>query len=205
LFFSQKTQGQRLGFYDSDSVLLKMPQYAEAQKQLADFSLKVEEELRKEQEKINLFRKKLIQTKPIVSEEEYQAALDNILRMELALDKQHENLFGFKGELFQKKMTLRNTYESVLKAGVEKVCKKQKLNFLIDRSSDLLVIYGEPAFNYTQHILTALGFKKVTPKKKKTDKKTDAAPLANEKNIFYLHFLRLRNMRTRPWAACWLH
>jgi outer membrane protein len=173
LFSLQNLSAQRLGFYDSDSILPKMSQYVEAQKQIQAVATKYEEQFRTEILALEQARDNLIYRKPLLSEEEFETAMLRIFENLLAVEEKRERFFGFRGEFFRQKQALSKSYLSVFNEAVEKVCKKQKLHFLIDRSADLLVVFGEPAYNYTQHLLTALGLKKSTKSEKPSGKKEE--------------------------------
>jgi outer membrane protein len=66
-----------------------------------------------------------------------------------------------------KKQEIINPVREELNKAVEKVAKKQKLQVIYDKSSDFVIIYLEPAHDYTDYVLEELGLgdKEDNPKK----------------------------------------
>ncbi len=169
--FQINSSAQKIGFYDSDSVLPKMPQFIEAKINLEKAAKDFETQINNELQQLAHAMENLMYKKPLMPEAEFEAAMNRIFQSQTAIEEKKNRFFGYRGELFQLKMKFSQSYTKPFQEAVDKVCKKQKLHFLIDRSADLLLIYGEPAFNYTRHLLSALGLNPKTSKNSKTGKK----------------------------------
>jgi outer membrane protein len=77
-------------------------------------------------------------------------------RLKEAIDYQYK-VFGPSGLLFLKKAELIKPELDKIYAAVERVCKKQHLDYLIDKSSGLIIVYANPVHDYTDLILDELG------------------------------------------------
>ena len=68
-----------------------------------------------------------------------------------------KKVFGFDGLYFLKKKELIKPVQDKVFEAVEKVSKKHKLDFVIDKSGSLVLIYTNPVHDYTDYVLEVLG------------------------------------------------
>jgi outer membrane protein len=157
LFCEKNVFAQRIGYIDMDSVLSRLDEYKQADKDIEALAKNWQNEIaakRKEiaEEKFKFEAEKLILPEKIRREREEQ-----IERKEKALIEQQTKLFGYQGELFRRRQELvRPIQEKVFKAA-QIVAKKHKLNIILDRSRDLHFAYVDPTYDFTEYVLEELG------------------------------------------------
>ena len=83
--------------------------------------------------------------------------MDTINKKQEQLISMQERIFGYEGSLFRKRSDLMKPIQDKIYEAVEKVCRKQKLQFMFDKSADLVMIYTREEHNYTDFVLEELG------------------------------------------------
>ena len=93
----------------------------------------------------------------LLTPEMKEARLDSITVQENELISLQERIFGYEGALFRKRQDLMKPIQDKVYEAVEKVCKKQRIQFMFDKSADLIMIYASKDHNYTDYVLEELG------------------------------------------------
>jgi outer membrane protein len=69
----------------------------------------------------------------------------------------HYKVFGPNGLLFLKRKELIKPELDMIFEAVERVCKKHHLDYLLDKSNELIMVYTNPVHDYTEFVLEELG------------------------------------------------
>ena len=69
----------------------------------------------------------------------------------------HTKVFGYNGLFFLKKKELVKPELDKVFEAVERVCKRHGLDYLFDKSGDLVLAYTNPVHDYTDYVLEELG------------------------------------------------
>ena len=148
---------QKSGYIDSQFILSKMPEYAEADKALSTLTATWDKQVRDLYNEVEVMRTKLRTEEALLSKgmkEDRQLAIDE--KEKEALEKNTE-LFGFEGLYFKKQQELLQPLRIKLFEAVEVVAKKQKIDFVFDKAADIGLIYSNPVHDYTEFVLEELG------------------------------------------------
>ena len=150
-------QLQKIGYVNSAKILQELPEAQEAQKKLDSLGKSWQAELdkmsRELQQKYEEFQKK----EALLSE---QAKRDQ--REELVVHEQkgiqfRQQKFGADGELAVATDSLLSPIKKKVMKVIEQVAKEEKLQFIFDRNDQILVLlYGDPAFDYTFKVIDKL-------------------------------------------------
>jgi outer membrane protein len=157
LLFTQICTAQKFGYIDSDIILKQMPEYKDAEGKMNELSSKYEKEIsgiKSELDKLNVDYKA---EEILLTDEMRQERLGVIADKEKALKDYQKKIFGFDGLMFSERQALMKKPQDALFTAVEKVAKEKQLQFVFDRSSDLIIIYSSPVHDYTDYVLEALG------------------------------------------------
>jgi len=149
--------GQKFGHYSSDYVISQMPSYQLAEQEVEKLSKTWLEEIKKMYLEIGRMENKL-QTEKVLLTSEMIAEREREIneRMKEATDY-HTKVFGYNGLFFLKKKELVKPELDKVFEAVERVCKKHRLDYLFDKSGDLVLTYTNPAHDYTDYVLEELG------------------------------------------------
>jgi outer membrane protein len=82
---------------------------------------------------------------------------DEILKKEQEIKAYQTKQFGYEGQLFKKRAELNKPVQDKIFEAVEKMVKAKKLDIVLDKASDLTMIYTNPTFDYTEYVLEELG------------------------------------------------
>ena len=83
--------------------------------------------------------------------------MEEIQTEESKLKEYQKKVFGFDGLLFLKKQELIKPVQDKVWDAVDKVAKKNNLDIVFDKASELVMIYTNPRFDYTDFVLDELG------------------------------------------------
>ena len=128
----QPVQAQKFGYVNTNFILNKMPEYAEAKAEIDKLSQGWQEEIQGMQ-RMNTIKKK----------EDY-------------LKEYQKKVFGFEGLFFLKKKELIKPVQDKVYEAVEKVAREHKLQIVFDKSGELVMIYTDPIHDYTDYVLEEL-------------------------------------------------
>ncbi len=148
---------QRFGYIDTDFILNKMPDYKKAQEeidQLAEAWAKEVDDMNKE---IKSMYSALQAEQVLLTEEMKLERTAAIEKKEQEMKEYQKKVFGFEGLLFLKQQELVKPVQDKVWDAVDKVAKQNNLAIVFDKASELVMIYTDPRFDYTDFVLDELG------------------------------------------------
>jgi len=148
---------QRFGYIDTDFILNKMPDYKKAQEEIAQLA----EAWAKEVEDLNKEIKSMyssLQAEQVLLTEEMKAERTAaIQKKEEEMKEYQKKVFGFEGLYFLKQKELIKPVQDKVWDAVDKVAKQNNLAIVFDKAGELVMIYTDPRFDYTDFVLDELG------------------------------------------------
>jgi outer membrane protein len=150
-------KAQKFGYFDSDFVLSKMPEYKKAQDEIEQFSSTWQKEIEDMQKKVEGLYSSYQAEQVLLTEEMKQERLTEIKKKETELKEYQKKVFGFEGLFFLKKQELIKPLQDKVFDAVEKVAKSNRLAIVFDKTAELVMIYTDPRHDYTDFVLEELG------------------------------------------------
>jgi outer membrane protein len=158
LFFGLTfVEAQRFGYIDTEYILNKMPEYREAQSEINLLSQGWEKEIQEMSKGIETMYAELEAERVLLTEEMRNERLAAIRAKEDELKQYQSKVFGFEGLFFLKKKELVKPVVDKVWDAAEKVAKQNNLAIVFDKSSQLVMIYTDPRYDYTDFVLDELG------------------------------------------------
>jgi outer membrane protein len=157
LFGLNFVTAQKFGYFDSDFVLSKMPEYSKAQGEIDQLSAAWQKEIEDLQLKVDELYRTYQAEQVLLTEEMKQERLDEIKKKETELKEYQKKVFGFGGLFFLKKQELIKPLQDKIFDAVEKVAKSNRLAMVFDKAGELVIVYTDPRHDYTDFILEELG------------------------------------------------
>ncbi len=148
---------QRFGYIDTDFILNKMPEYKKAQDEINQLSQAWEKEVTEMDKKIEGMYSALQAEQVLLTEEMKKERTDAIQKKEAELKEYQKKVFGFGGLFFLKKQELIKPIQDKVWDAVDKVCKENSLAIMFDKAGELVMIYTDPRYDYTDFVLDQLG------------------------------------------------
>ena len=148
---------QRFGYVDTDFVLNKMPDYKKAQDEINQLSDAWEKEIQDMAKKIESMYNALQAEQVLLTDEMKKERTDAIKKRESELKEYQKKVFGFGGLFFLKKQELIKPVQDKVWDAADKVAKQNNLAIIFDKAGELVMIYTDPRYDYTDFVLDELG------------------------------------------------
>jgi outer membrane protein len=149
--------GQRFGYIDTEYILSKMPDYKKAQDEIDMLSEGWEKEIQEMSKGIEGMYSALQAESVLLTEEMRKERTEAIRKKEDELKAYQKKVFGFEGLFFLKKQELIKPVMDKVWDAVDKVAKQNNLAIVFDKASQLVMIYTDPRYDYTDFVLEELG------------------------------------------------
>lgn len=148
---------QRFGYVDTDFVLNKMPDYKKAQDEIDQLSASWEKEIQVMAKKIEAMYSSLQAEQVLLTDEMKKERTEAIQKREAELKEYQKKVFGFGGLFFLKKQELIKPVQDKIWDAADKVAKQNNLAIIFDKAGELVMIYTDPRYDYTDFVLEELG------------------------------------------------
>jgi outer membrane protein len=148
---------QRFGYIDTDFILNKMPEYKKAQDEINRLSELWTKEIQTMAKNVEAMYSALQAEQVLLTEEMRKERTELIKKKEVELKEYQNKVFGFGGLFFLKKQELIKPVQDKVWDAVDKVAKQNNLAIIFDKSGELVMIYTDPRFDYTDFVLDELG------------------------------------------------
>jgi len=150
-------KAQKFGYFDSDFVLSKMPEYKKAQDEIDQFSAAWQKEVEEMQQGVDVLYSAYQAEQVLLTEEMKKERLEDIRKKENEMKEYQKKVFGFGGLFFLKKQELIKPLQDKVFDAVEKIAKANRLAIVFDKAGELVMIYTDPRHDYTDFVLEELG------------------------------------------------
>ncbi len=146
----------KIGYVDSDTIMDKLPDAQDARQKLDAQIKEWQDELNKlednwKQKYDDYQKRKLIMTDQTRAETEAE-----LVKLEKDVADYREKKFGTNGELFQKQDELMHPVQNRIFNAIQEVAKDEDLDFVFDRSGDVMLLYAKDQYDLTQKVLDKL-------------------------------------------------
>ena len=146
----------RIGYVDSDTIMDNFPDAQDANQKLDALVREWQDELNKLENnwktKYDDYEKrKLIMTDQTRSEVETE-----LVKLEQEIADYREKKFGTDGELFQKQDELMRPVQNKVFNAIQEVAEEEDLDFVFDRSGDIMLLYAKEEYDLTTQVLDRL-------------------------------------------------
>jgi outer membrane protein len=157
IFLGFQSIAQKFAYVDSEYILSQIPKYKSAQLQLNELSAQWQQEVDKKFLEIDNLRKAFKVEKVLLTKDMQMAREKEINTKEDEAKKFQLEKFGSDGELFQKKYELIRPIQDKLYTAINKVAKNNGLDFIFDKSGDLLMLVSNSKYDRSDEVLEELG------------------------------------------------
>jgi outer membrane protein len=134
-----------------------MPDYKKAQDEINQLSTLWEKEIQGMAKDIEAMYASLQAEQVLLTEEMRKERTEAIKKKESDLKEYQKKVFGFGGLFFLKKQELIKPVQDKVWDAVDKIAKKNNLAIIFDKSGELVMIYTDPRYDYTDFVLDELG------------------------------------------------
>lgn len=148
---------QKYGYIDSQYILDKMPEYAEAKAKLTKFAERWQKEIEDRYKLINEKKEEFLRVEAILPEEERKKRQEEIEQMESETLELQQMRFGVSGDLFAKRKELIEPIQDKVFEAMTQVASRGKYTFVFDKANQSNLIFADPKFDISNMVLRELG------------------------------------------------
>lgn len=146
----------KIGYVDSDAIMQKLPDAQDAQKridaQIDDWQKEIKEMQNEWKTQFDDYeRRKLIMGKQKRAEVEKE-----LVTLEEKVEEFRQSKFGVNGELYKKQNEFMKPIQNQVFTAIEEVAQENELDFVFDRSGDLIFLYAKEEYDITTQVLSKL-------------------------------------------------
>ncbi|KAA6433587.1 OmpH family outer membrane protein [Rufibacter glacialis] len=157
LLFGKEASAQRFGYIDSGFILQKMPAYSNAQAEVEKLSQTWQKEIENMRAELEKLQKSYQAEEILLTPDMKVKRQEELTRKDTELREFQRKMFGFEGALFKRRQELVRPAQDQLFEAVEKIVRARGLNFMFDKSGDVVMLYTDPRHDYTELVLEELG------------------------------------------------
>ena len=151
--FAQK---QKIGYVDTQVILAQYAPAIKANSDLTALGQKWKAQIDSMQKALKQgyadYQKQSATMKP----QQQKQVQQNLIQQEQYMQQFNQQKFGQQGALAQKQDAMMQPIRDKIYQAIEKVSKKQKMQFIFDKAGDVLLLYADPHFDITYKVLDIL-------------------------------------------------
>lgn len=159
LISSANTFAQRFAYVNSEYILEHIPEYVSAQKQLDALSIQWQEEVDNRFEEIEKLYQAYQQDQVVLNESLRRQREDEIVNKEKAVKDYQREKFGFEGDLYKERIRLIGPIQERVSKAIQEIAEAQNLDVILDKNSEVMMLYANPRLNKSDEVITRLGYK----------------------------------------------
>jgi outer membrane protein len=158
-FISSAFGQLKIGYVDSDSIMEKFPDAQDARQKLDAMIQDWQSELTKLESNWKTKYDDYEKRKLIMSDQTRAEAEAELIKLEQQIGDYREKKFGTNGELFQKQDEVMKPVQNKVFTAIKDVAKDEDLDFIFDRSGDVMLLFAKDEYDVTALVLEKLKLK----------------------------------------------
>lgn len=156
-FFSISLFAQpNIGYVDSDTIMKELPDAQDAQTKLDNIIKEWQDELTKLEKNYKTQVDEFEKRKLIMSDDLKNQKQRELTKLEEEIEKFRQDKFGVNGELFRKQDEVMKPVQNKIFTAIKEVAEDEGLDFVFDRSGDILFLYAKEQYDVTNKVLAKL-------------------------------------------------
>lgn len=153
---AQTARGIRIGYIDMEYILQNVPDYTEAKNQLEQKAQKWKQEIEVKKNEITKLKESLKTERVLLTKELIEEREEEILFQEAELTAFQEKRFGPTGDLPVQRAVLVKPIQDQVFTAVQDIAEQKKYDFILDKSSDLTVLFAAKRFDISDAVIRSL-------------------------------------------------
>ncbi|MCW8804673.1 MAG: OmpH family outer membrane protein [Ignavibacteriaceae bacterium] len=146
----------KIGYVDSDTIMDNFPDVQDARQKLDALIQEWQAELKKLESDLKAKQDDYEKRKLIMTEQTSTEAMADITKLQKEIADYRDKKFGANGELFQKQNELMKPLQNKVFTIIQQVATEDDLDFVFDRSGDILFLYAKSEYDLTTIVIERL-------------------------------------------------
>ena len=156
LISSFSSAQSKIGYIDSDAIMDNLPDVEDAHQKIDALIQEWQTELKNMESDLKAKQDDYEKRKLILTEQTSAEALAEITKAEKDIEDYRDKKFGANGELFVKQDELMKPIQNKVFTVIQQVAVEEELDFVFDRSGDILFLYAKEQYDLTAKVLERL-------------------------------------------------
>ena len=149
---------QKFALIDMEYILKNIPAYERANEQLNQVSKKWQAEVEAINTEAQTLYKNYQNEVVFLSQEQKKAKQEEIMEKQKQASELKKKYFGPEGELFKKRESLMTPIQDEIYNAVKEISELRGYSLVLDRASDVGIIFGSPKVDISNEVLGKLGY-----------------------------------------------
>lgn len=146
----------KIGFVDSKTIMSKLPDALDAKQKIDALIRDWQTELTKMENDKKAKEEDYDKRKLIMTEQTRSDLEAEIKKLDQQITDYRDKKFGTNGELFQKQEELMKPVQNKVFNAIQDVAKEDDLDFVFDRSGDIMLMYAKEKYDITPQVMDKL-------------------------------------------------
>ena len=146
----------RIGYVDMNYILENVPEYQEAQVQLDKRVAEWKSEIEKRNNDLDQIKQALENERVLLTQELIKEREDEIRFLQNEILEYQQRRFGPEGDLMKQRSVLIEPIQDQVFNAVQEIAKNRKYDFVLDKSSDLVMLYADKRHDISDQILLSI-------------------------------------------------
>lgn len=156
-FFTGISYSQlKIGYVDSKTIMSKLPDAQDARQKIDGLIRDWQTELKKMEDERKAKQEDYDKRKLIMTEQTRNDLEAQIKKLDQQISDFRDKKFGTNGELFQKQEELMKPVQNKVFNAIQDVAKEEDLDFVFDRSGDVMLMYAKEKYDITPQVMDKL-------------------------------------------------
>lgn len=196
-FFVFGQKPQTIAYIDMEYILENVPAYQEAEKKLSAKAEQWTNTLDTAEKQIMQLKNSLLHEKILLTEELILEREQEIKIKEFDLKKIEARYFGVEGSLYLMRKQLVQPIQDQVYNAIQTIVKQKKYDFVIDRSSELILLHANPKYDISKLVIKYINKSKKEIEIEEVKSKKKATKDALQKRIEALKEKRKQKQKER--------
>lgn len=149
---------QKFALVDMEYILKNIPAYERANEQLTQVAKKWQAEVDALNTEAQTMYKNYQNEVVFLSQEQKKERQEAIMNKEKEASELKRKYFGPEGELFKKRTSLMTPIQEEIYNAVKDIADLRGYSLILDRASDISIIFGSPKIDISNEVLSKLGY-----------------------------------------------
>ena len=160
LIAATAVDAQKFALVDMDYILKAIPAYETANEQLDQLSKKWQKEVENMLAEVQTMYKNYQTELVFLTDDMKVKRAEEIVAKEKEANELKRKYFGVEGELYKKRESLMKPIHEEIFTAVQSVAAEKGYQLIIDKSSDMSLVYAAPKIDVSDEVLEKLGYSK---------------------------------------------
>ena len=160
LIAATAVDAQKFALVDMDYILKAIPAYETANEQLDQLSQKWQKEVENMLAEVQTMYKNYQTELVFLTDDMKVKREEEIVAKEKEANELKRKYFGVEGELYKKRESLMKPIHEEIFTAVQSVATEKGYQLIIDKSSDMSLVYAAPKIDVSDEVLEKLGYSK---------------------------------------------